>query len=290
MPASITYKDLFKITILHGYFLNSGNVAYDNLDTATKKKLANNYTFDQFITIIPTIETAALLKNNKLIVQSKGDTMKVGVRVNSDDPKVTFTGISLDLTLNFIIRIKDFLFENYTDIELSKDQLFYFSNIMPPLPNPNFKNIALLNDNVIIDANYKVTPQNTKALLETLDESEKREVFGILSIKMSSTNADLNILNLDKTIKASTPHFKIHFNNRKTIWKYIQTNTSFNVATLNTKPLVKNGFIEILQTDLDLTGFSNEKKAIAAKLQYPNPSAKSIKKTESNIKYSEIFI
>jgi hypothetical protein len=289
MSTAITYKDLFKVTILHGYFLNSGNVAYDNLDSATKKKLANNYTFDQFITITPTIETAALLKNNKLIAQSKGETMKVGVRVNSDDPTATFTGISLDLTLNFIIRIKDFLFENYTDIQISKDQLFYFSNVMPPLPNINFKNIALLNENTMIDDDFKVTLANTKAIVNTLEEDEKRAIFGILSLKMRSSNTDLNILNLDKTIKASTPHFKIHFNNRKTIWKYIKTNTSFNVSTLTTKPLVKNGFIEILQADLDLTGFSNEEKAIAAKNQYPNASIKLIK-TQGNTIYSEIFI
>lgn len=290
MPTTITYKDLFKVTILHSYFLNSGNVDHEDLDTALKKKLANQYSFDQFITITPTIETATLLKNNKLITQSNGDTMNVGVRVNSKNPKVPFTGISLDLTLNFIIRINDFLFENYTDIELTKDQLFYFSNEMPPLPNPGFKNIALLNGSTTIDDAFKVNEDTTKAILKTLEESEKREIFGILSMKMNSTNSDLNILNQDKTIKALTPHFKIHFNNRKTIWKYVKTNTSFYVFTKTTKPLVKNGFIEILQADLDLSVLKNEEKTLAAKLQYPNPSVKSTKKAKDKTYYSEIFI
>ncbi len=293
MPASITYKDLFKITILHGYFLNSGNTAYNNLDSIIKKKIANNYSFDQFITITPTAETATLLKNNKLIVQSKGDTMKVGVRVDSDDLTTTFIGISLDITLNFIIRIKDFLFENYTDIQLSKEQLFYFSNVMPPLEDSNtFKNIALINDNTIIDNNFKVTVENTKAILNTLEENEKREVFGIISLKMKGKTKALSILDEDNdnAIISPTPNFKIHFNNRKTIWKYVKANSTFNVSTLSTKPLVKNGFIEILEADLDLSDLSDEEKTMAAKLQYPNPSVQSIKKTESNTNYSEIFI
>lgn len=292
MSTAITYKDLFKVTILHSYFLNSGNVSYDNLDSATKKKLVSNYSFEQFITIIPTIETATLLKNNKLIVQSKADTMKVGVRVDSDDLTATFTGISLDLTLNFIIQIKDFLFENYTDIQLSKDRIFYFSNVMPPLNDSlNFKNIPLINESTIIDDNFKINTDNTAAIFETLEENEKRNVLGILSLKMKGKTSALNILdeNNDNSIIVPTPNFKIHFNNRKTIWKYVKTNTSFNVSTITAKPLVKNGFVEILQADLDLTSLSDEEKAIAAKSQYPNASIKSIK-TQGNTIYSEIFI
>lgn len=289
MNSSVIYKTLFEITILHGYFLNSGNNEYDSLTSNQKKKLLNNYTFEKFISISPTTETEQILKNNKLLFQTKGEMMKIGVKTSIDDENLTFTNIPLDLTLNFIIRIKDFKFENYTDINLSKTQMYYFSNVTLPNEPVTFKNISLINENIFIDDDYKLTEANTKIVLETLNENEKRGVFGILSLKMQGDISNLNILDDDQKIITPTPNFKIHFNNRKTIWKYINTNTTFKVETLIEKPLVQNGFVEILTADLDLSLFTPQEIIIATNTKYPNPSANSIKKINTKT-YSEIFI
>lgn len=289
MNSSVIYKTLFEITILHGYFLNSGNNEYDSLTSNQKKKLLNNYTFEKFISISPTTETEQILKNNKLLFQTKGEMMKIGVKTSIDDENLTFTNIPLDLTLNFIIRIKDFKFENYTDINLTKTQMYYFSNVTLVNESVTFKNISLINENIFIDDDYKLTEANTKIVLDTLNENEKRGVFGILSLKMQGDISGLNILDDDQKIITPTPNFKIHFNNRKTIWKYINTNATFKVETLIEKPLVQNGFVEILTADLDLSLFTPQEIIIATNTKYPNPSANSIKKINTKT-YSEIFI
>ncbi len=279
-----TYKNLFEIAVLHGYFLNSGNNEYNTMSEDKKKLMLKNYDFENFIEIIPTRETFLQLKNNHLIFQNQKNTMKIGVKISIDDSKLPFVDIPLTLTLNFIIKIKDPFFENYTSISLLSNRILYISNTKPVDEPVTFKYVPLLTNSIFIDNDYIISETSTKKIAEPFGESEKRGAIGIISLKMKGDNSVLNILDNQKKIITPTPSFKIHFNNRKTFWKYIKTNSVFEVETSLEKPLTKNGFVEI-DPAVDFT----TNPAEALDYQYPNPSIKSIQKIASKT-YSQIFI
>lgn len=284
MASTTTYKTLFQISILHGYFLNSGNTEFDDLTDDKQKLLLKSYSIEDFLEIIPTQETKKQLKNNHIIYNNKGSIFRFGVKISPTNSNKPFLDISLDLTLNFLIRIKDYAFENYTNISFLKKQLLCLSNIKPTSEPITFKYFPLSDDAIFVDDDFLVSEETTTAILKTIEDSEKLGVFGIISLKMQGDDDDLNILSDDTELLNPTPIFKIHFDNRKTYWKYKKTNGSFEVETSSEQPLTKNGFIEIDP----LTDFTTNPPE-ATDYKYPNPSAKSINKTGGKT-YSEVFI
>lgn len=286
---SVIFKTLFELSVLHGYFLNSGETEYVDLDEDKQKKIVKTYSFDSFIEIIPSYETNQFLKNRRSIFSKKSDKIMVGVPISNSDPTLPFIDIALDAELVFLIKLKDTYFENYTDISFTSNRIFYFSNVKPSTEPASFKTISLLGDTIFVDDDYKATEITTSDLLETLTENEKLGVIGMISLKMTGDTIALNVLDSSKKFIFPTPKFKIHFNNRKTYWKYFLTNSNLSVETLAEKPLSKNGFVEILPADFDLFLFTPDEIITVSSYKYPNPSIQSIKKVVSKI-YSEIFI
>lgn len=107
MSFNITYKTLFTITVLHGYFLNSGNEEYNSMTPDKKKKALHNYDFGNLIEIHPTKETLLKLKNNHLVYRTQKSEIRIEAKTNPDDANVTFANVSVLLTLDFILKIKD---------------------------------------------------------------------------------------------------------------------------------------------------------------------------------------
>jgi hypothetical protein len=282
MSFNITYKILCEVALLHSYFLNNGIEEYNNMTTEKKTKMLKNYNFKNFIEIVPSIETAKIIKNNHLVFNANNSSFKIGVKISPDDADLTFSNIPLGLTLNFIIRIKDSFFENYTSITPSS-QLFYISNTKPSDEPVSFKYIPLNTATVFIDDSYKISQLSSTKILDTLEANEKNDIFGIISLKMQGDSTNLNILSPLQKIITPTPSFKIHFNNRKTFWKYIRTSSGFEVETTLEKPLTQNGFVEISPTD-----FTTNPPEVND-FKYPNPSVNSIKKIATKT-YSQIFI
>lgn len=284
MSFNITYKTLFTVTVLHGYFLNSGNEEYNSMIPDKKKKVLQNYDFENLIEILPTKETLLKLKNNHLVYRTQKSEIRIEAKTNPDDANLTFANVSVSLTLDFIIKIKDPFFENYTNINLLPNQILYLSNVKPVDEPITFKYIPLLANAIFIDHNYFISEVSSAKIVEPLEESEKRGLIGIISLKMQGDKPNLKILTNQKKIITPAPNFKIHFNNRKTFWKYTKSNTAFEVETKIAKPLTQNGFVEIdPQTDF------TTQPAAASNYQYPNPSIKSIQKIGPKI-YSQIFI
>ena len=87
--------------------------------------------------------------------------------------------------------------------------------------------------------------------------------------------------NIKQYILPQPPEFNLSFKNRKTFWRYIGFNEDSVLTTDTTKPLVKNGFVQIESSDFDPAPTEDK--------HYPNPTILSIKKEDSNY-YSEIFI
>jgi len=280
MSFSITYGLLFELTFRHNYFLNNGEEIFATMSNDDKEKMLKQFDTDFFTTITPTLETCNLFKNYKMVFKKTKTGFKVYIKVKETDEVYSFIKTPVDLNLNFLIKINDYQFENYTNLDFTLNQLYLFSNVKPLTEPVSFEYIPKVNDNKLISNSYLVSQETTVNLISTLEPSEKQDVFGIISLTLKADNVAGNIVTNGG--KMLSPNFKIHFDNRKTLWKYINRKTAVEIATNTPKPLTRSGYVELDP----ITDFTPSQPADS---QYPNPSVKSIIKVNSDY-YSEIFI
>ncbi len=280
MSFNLTYGLLFEVTLYHNYFLNNGEDTYAGMSDANKKKMLQKFDSDSFVTIIPTVETSTQLRNYKMAFKPTKTGFRVYIKVKEDDEIDPFIRVPADLKLDFKISINDYQFENYTNLEFVLNQMFLFSNVKPSTEPITFKSIPKINDNILISSDYLVSQETTAHFLSELHTQERQDIFGIISLTMIGNTNPKDIINgLGKML---SPNFKIHFDNRKTFWKYINRKAITEITTKAVKPLTYSGFVEIDP----LNDFTSQEPADS---QYPNPSVKSITKINSDY-YSEIFI
>lgn len=280
MSYSITYGLLLEVTLLHNYFLNNGEETFASMSNDDKEKMLQKFNTDVFTTITPTLETYTILQNYKMVFKESKTGFKIYIKVKEDDETDPFIKVPADLNLNFLITIHDYQFENYTNLEFTPNRVFLFSNVKPPKEPVTFKYLPKINDNKLISSAYLVSEESTADLISTLHSSETQDVFGIISLTMQGDNSPEKILDDDG--KLNSPNFEIHFDNRKTLWKYINRKAATEIKTNSTKPLTRSGFVEIDP----LTDFDVPQPVSSS---YPNPSVKSITKDNGDY-YSEIFI
>lgn len=278
MSYSSTYSLLFQVTFLHNYFLNNGEETFASMTDDKKEKMLQQFSADAFITVTPTLETNIVLKNYKMVF--KRTKTGFGVYVKVKDESVPFIKVPADLNLKFLININDYQFENYTNLDFALTRAYLFSNVKPLTEPVSFKYLPKISDNKLISNAYLVSEKTTADLLSTLQSSEQQNVFGVISLTAKGDNSSEDII--DNSYKMLSPNFKIHFDNRKTFWRYIDRKAKTEIKTNTAKPLTRSGFVEIDP----LTDFTPSQPAES---QYPNPSVKSITKIDSDY-YSEIFI
>lgn len=284
MGFSITYRTLFELSFLHGYFLNSGEEEYDSMTEQKKLKMKLKYNFSEFIEITPTEETEKLLRNHNIVYRKTGENLRFGIKVSESDVSEPFITLPLSTQLQFLVRIKDSYFENYTDLTLSNGQLFYFANVKPTDWVAPFTPIPLVTDAVFADDDFKLDIDQTTDITANLEDNEKRNLFGVIAITMAADDSSHDVLDTNGKLVAATPTFKIHFKNRKLTWIFKKPSAGFEAETNNQKPLTQYGFVEIDPlTDFDVGTPDVENYT------YPNPTPKSVKNTGSTY-YSEIFI
>ncbi|KLT68476.1 hypothetical protein [Flavobacterium sp. ABG] len=279
MSFNLTYGLLFEVTVFHSYFLNNGEETFAAMSGADKEKMLQNYSADDFVTITPTLETNTTLKNYKMVFKKTKTGFRVYIKVKEADESDPFIPTPVDVNLNFLISTNDYQFENYTDLDFAFDQVFLFSNVRPASEPVTFEYLPKINDNKLISNAFLVSEATTVDLIATLHPSQKQDVFGLVSLTLQGDNAPDNIIDLGKL---NSPHYKIHFDNRKTLWKYINRKAATEIETNAAKPLTYSGFVEIDP----LTDFTPPEPASS---HYPNPSVKSITKNNGDY-YSEIFI
>lgn len=277
MSFNLTYGLLFEVTLFHNYFLNSGEDTYDGMSTADKKKMLQKYDSNSFAIVTPTVETNTRLRDHKMVFKPTKTGFRVYIKVKEDNDTDPFISVPADLKLDFKISISEYQFENYTNLEFALNQMLLFSNTKPETEPVTFKYIPNFSDNVLISNDYLVSEKTTSFFLSELHPQERQDVFGIISLTMKG---DTNIVN--NSGKILSPNFKIHFDNRKTLWKYINKKAATEIKTNTAKPLTYSGFVE-LDPLIDFSPPQLENS------QYPNPSVKSIIKINSDY-YSEIFI
>ena len=280
MSFSLTYGLLFEVTLLHNYFLNSGEDTYAGMSDGNKEKMLQKFNSDSFVTITPTVETDTRLRNYKMAFKPTKTGFRIYIKVKEDDETDPFISVPALLKLDFKISINDYQFENYTNLEFIPEQMFLFGNVKPSTEPVTFKSIPKINDNILISNDYLVSEETTAHFISELHTPERQDVFGMISLTMKGDSSSKNILN--NSGKMISPNFKIHFDNRKTFWKYINRKTITEIETNTAKPLTYSGFVEIDP----LTDFTPSEPENS---QYPNPSVKSIIKINSDY-YSEIFI
>lgn len=293
MGMNSIYKTLFEFKILHHYFLDEGDQAFDvpvpppghpnnTQRKLTESRLVTNrlqYTLSDYMSIVPSQKTAQKLKNWRGTFSFLKESFKVGLKRDNTLVNLPFIAFPKnDLYFDFIVRISDQLFENYTDINIDRSKIVFISNQTEANSTEDyatpvdFKRISNFNT-----GGY-VTPPTRIDLSNDIDPREYSGAFMIIRIHLEGEGIDLDLINppvLNNPIefKTTTPVFEIIFPTRETKWRYIEISTGVPIfTTAHARPLTKNGYIKTSHGGKD----------------YPNPDAKIIK-LESTIYYSEIF-
>lgn len=291
MSFSIQYKPLFKVDVLHLFFLNNGLKTYFSMNAAETAKQLDSYDLNSFINITPTAETQEKLKGYNLVFKNLNTGFAVWTKVSNDDNAFPFIPIPNDLSLTFLVKITDSVFYNYTDLNLNNlGKTTYFSNRRLSTEAPAFPLINKSGDHFNINGTFALTPESAAAEQKNLSSSEKMNLFGLIRLYMKADNPVLNIINPDGKIAEPFKTFELVFNNRKTIWRYIfrkdpkvknndgvkMEGTDPNVLiSKSEQPLTQKGFISLGLGGKDL----------------PNPDTKLIKPDALNTKYySEIYM
>jgi len=134
MSFRIIYKNLFEINLLHHFFLDKGEEAYDTMSQEDKEKVELTYDIRELLEITPTPDCRKALSARYCLFKLTPKGILVGIKAKPDelqpDKFNPFAPLDEDLTFRFMIRLKDLNFMNYTALPLqgNRDSLFIFKN------------------------------------------------------------------------------------------------------------------------------------------------------------------
>lgn len=291
MSFNIQYKPLFKVDVLHLFFLNNGLKTFFSMNAVEASKQLDDYDLNSFFSIAPTNETQEKLKGYNLVFRNSNAGFAVWTKVRNDDKAFPFIPLPADLRFTFLVKVKDPAFYNYTSLNPNTlGKTFYFSNRRLSAEAPTFPLINKLGDHFNINETFALTPSSATVEQMNLSFAEKMNLFGMIRLHMKADNPVLNIINPDGKIADPTKIFELVFNNRKTIWRYIfrkdpkvKNNDGVKMEgadpnvliSKSEQPLTQKGFISLGLGGKDL----------------PNPDTKLIKPDTLNTKYySEIYM
>ncbi len=291
MSFSIQYKPLFKVDVLHLFFLNNGLKTFFSMNAADTEKHLDGYDLNAFLSIAPTRETQEQLKGYNLVFKNTNSGFAVWTKVHSDDNTFPFIPLPDDLSLSFLIQIKDPTFYNYTDLKPANlGKTSYFSNRRLSTEAPTFPLINKSGDHFSINETFALTQESAAAVKKSLSSAEKMNLFGLIRLHMKANIPALNIIAPDGKIADPPKTFELVFNNRKTIWRYIFRK---DPKVKNNDAVKKEGAdpnVLISKSELPLTQKGFISLGLGGK-DLPNPDTKLIKPNTLNTKYySEIYM
>lgn len=269
------YIPLFKIPILHHYFLDEGNEVYgDDLPSDRMEENMAKYKVSDYLKITPSVKTARLLKNYRAQFVLLNDSILVMVKADPSDDTKPFIEFSTDFVLDFLIEIKDTFFENYTKININREKLVMISNVTPTESTEDDRRTVKFSK--LSEYGASGTSSNLKIDLDKdISPSETIGKFGFIRIHPRGEADELHFTDASMTnFIDPTPNETITFKNRKTFWRYVNTSDGTVAHTTGSKkPLTKYGHIEIEDSGTE----------------YPNPSVNLIIKEDGKF-YSETFV
>lgn len=307
MSYSQTYRTLFELQVLHEYYLNNGPDAFRGMDPQQQRLMFKNYAFNGFLQVIPTAQTRKVMENQKLLLNAGKRGLEVIALVEETvpgTPAKPFIPLSDDVELHFLVKINDPSFEIYTDLTLVKNELFFFSNILPPDTAPGFPFLPTAQEQettpVYISDAFRLVypgppaPNRSQKVIELLGISREDQIglLGVVVLRMHGVTH--NITDIDGKIPASPIHFVMEFANRSTIWKYYFQNSDYYAETTSPKPLTRNGYTVIDSSQLILRNkdpellFQNDAFDLTP-FYYPAPDVRKAE-IEAGIFYSVIYI
>jgi len=291
MSFSIQYKPLFKVDVLHLFFLNNGLKTYFSMNAVESARQLDGYNMNSFFNVTPTLETQEKLKGHSLVFKIINTGFAVWTKASNDDNTFPFIPITDDLSLTFLVKITDSVFYNYTDLNLiNLGKIHYFSNRRLLTEAPGFPLINKSGDHFNINETFVLTPESATTEMENLSSGEKTNLFGLIKLYMKADIATMNIVNANGTIADPAKIFELVFANRKTFWRYIfrkdpkvknkddvkiEGADPMVLISKSEQPLTQKGFISLELGGKDL----------------PNPGSQLIKPDILNAKYySEIYM
>jgi hypothetical protein len=248
-----TYKILFGISLYHHYFLDDGSIAFDT-NASLKEVQLNKYNFGDFCEIVPSEETQKIFKGNKLVFKTTPSGFNMYAKAEETAPNSgtykPFVNLPQTTVFNFLIYVKDSLFENYSTVNSKPSIPYYFSNKKPLSEGVSFKYIDLETTTLPIE-NFTINQTSYDEIAKNFSTKEKVGLFGIISLEMAGDDTipfdgnPRNILNANGTIPVFPKNFKLQLKNRSTIWNYrdASSNTLLHSTDPTTLPLAKNGII-----------------------------------------------
>lgn len=285
------YKELFRIDILHRFFLDKGTVKFDSMPETEQIRQLKDYDFRFMLDVIPTHETVAILNGHSLLLNRDSTGLAVWYKEAVEEQNQPSIALDDNLSLTFLLQIKDPLFYNYSELLLEHaGKLLYFSNRKPDTEISSFPLLDKVDMNHPVDEKFILSADGMKK--EKVQSGLKGGVhyLGILRIFMKGDKSNLHITDAQGKGAYPTKKFTLTFKNRSTLWRYI-----FN-SPQQVKPaddlLLENGNPRILVTKkthpLTRFGFISLK---FNKEELPNPSVSMIQPDQSTHKiFSEIYM
>jgi len=291
MSFSIQYKPLFKVDVLHLFFLNNGLKTYFSMNAAEAAKQLDGYDLNSFINITPAVETQEKLKGYNLVFKNLNSGFAVWTKVGNDDNAFPFIPLPNDLSFTFLVKVKDAAFYNYTDLNLNNlGKTNYFSNRRLSTEAPAFPLINKSGDHFNINGTFTLTPASAAAEQKNLSSAEKMNLFGLIKLYMKADLPALDIVAPDGKITDPAKTFELIFANRKTIWRYIFRKDPIVKITDDVKMEGADPKVLISKSEQPLT----QKGFISIELggiELPNPGSQLVKPDTLNTKYySEIYM
>lgn len=281
---SLIYQTLCTVQLRHDYFLNRGEVLFNDMDEADKAKQLQEFDWRESLHLYPIGNTQKKLKNSHLLLKHTPHSFRILVRMLEEESQEPFVSIQQEETLLFGVSYQNPLFENFSDMEFLGDRKIVWANNLPILPGFDSLEPLSVQSDQYFSASHIVNESEFTELMHANNVSDTKFLKGILSLKMNGLSGPYNILNETGTVKLSPTVFYINFRNRRTIWKYLQAANNFSAETLGIKPLTKSGFVAI-----DPVSDFMESTEFPSAFQLPNPSIHSLKRVEDKI-ISEIYL
>ncbi len=291
MAFSIKYIPLFKVNILHHYFLNKGMTEYQSMSDEEKDIQLELYDMDHIFNVQPDAETQQKLEGYNLVFKKSKTGFAIWTKVTGEDEDEPFISLENDLAFSFLIQIKESAFYNYTDLKIENaGDLYYLSNRRLASEPNSFPLIDKAAGNFHVDEDFILSESGFEDEMKKLRASEKMNLLALIRIFIKADNNALDITNAQDKIPEQAQEFEINIKNRETTWRYIfdsnqtvtggddvkkENGSSKVLVTKAEHPLTLNGFISI-----ELGG-----------VELPNPGIRSVKPDIPNNKYySEIYM
>ncbi|QGY47039.1 hypothetical protein GM418_26265 [Maribellus comscasis] len=291
MAFSVKYLPLFKMNLLHHYFLNKGTDDYNSMTDTQQSNQLELYDVNSVLSIQPDVKTLQKINGYNLVFKKYKTGFSLWSKVTGENEDEPFIALEDDLAFTFLLKTKDSGFYNYTDLKIENaGKLYYLSNRRLETEPNSFPLIDKAGGNFHVDEDFILSEDGFENEMEKLKDSEKMNLMGLIRIFVKADNNALDITNAQGRIPEPSQNFEINIKNRETIWRYIfDTNQTVtggdalkkengNSKVLITKaehPLTLNGFISI-----ELGG-----------VELPNPGVRAVKPDIPNNKYySEIYM